>query len=99
MERKIIDYMEKKEQSGDLLDYLKNIVEPTLSMMWIYHKQGKIEEEEYITLVSCLTEIFRDYGEEVEVYLDALWENYGEELPLGEISTAFSEWKMAKISQ
>lgn len=81
MNANIISYKEEKRQNEKLLNYFKDIVEPTLSMAWRFYLQGKMTKEAYIMFVSCLTETFEEYDKETERFLDACWENYGELLP------------------
>lgn len=63
-----------------LEDYIENNVEPTLSHILILYKKGKLNDEDYLQLVSELTEIYRDYGEKVEELVDALYSKYADEV-------------------
>lgn len=60
--------------------YLTDNVEPTLSYVRTLYRRGNLDEEEYLTLVSCLTEVFEKFGEEIDELFDAIYDKYADEV-------------------
>lgn len=85
---------QNRETKLELRDYLVRHIEPTLAQMCLFYRQGKLTEEVYLNLVACLTELFSDYGEKENRFLNEMWEYYGEMLPEESILEEFKEWDL-----
>lgn len=60
--------------------YIENNVEPTLCHIRMLFRKGKLNEDEYLQLVSELTETFKNYGENIEKLVDAIYSKYVKEV-------------------
>lgn len=63
-----------------LENYLENNVEPTLSHIRALYIRGDLSGEDFLQIVSELTEFFEDYGEENEKIADEIYSKYAEEI-------------------
>lgn len=60
--------------------YIENNVEPTLCHIRMLYRKGKLSEDDYLQLVSELTETFMSYGDSVEELVDAIYSKYAAEI-------------------
>lgn len=65
-----------------LKHYIENNVESTLAHVRMLYRRGVLNDEDYIQIVSELTELYSDYGESVSEIADRLYAIYAEEVEM-----------------